>query len=432
MSRSSDNGRLPKAGIRKESALVPVAYNTGIRCYRAAVAIASLRNRKARLMRRGHRKVWGILDEKLRKGEKYVWIHTSSLGEFEQGRPLIEMIKRERPDLKVVLSFFSPSGYEVRKNFPLADAVVYLPFDTPANVRRFLDMVNPVAAVFVKYEFWRNYLLELRRRGVPTYLISAVFRPKQLFFRPGGEWYRNLLFCFKEIYVQNLGSRLLLDGIGVSHVKVAGDTRFDRVTDIMRGSRDLPLLERFCRDSSFVFMAGSSWQADEAVYAEWLQNNPGVKAVIAPHEFDAARVEKLKRLFGSAVAWTEAEKDPSLLEGKRVLVMDCFGLLSSAYRYATVAYIGGGFGAGIHNLNEAAVYGIPVLFGPNNRKFIEAKELMQCGGGFEVSDSAELGDRMNKLLGDKVMLASAGDAARAYIESKLGATEKIFGDIFRT
>lgn len=405
-------------------------YNLGIRSYSGAVAAASLHSDKCKKMRRGQKDTWRILEHKIEPGQKYVWIHTASLGEFEQGRPLIERIRRTRKDLKILLTFFSPSGYEVRKNYAEADAVCYLPFDTPANARRFVEMVQPVMAIFVKYEFWRNYLLELERRGTPTYLISAVFRPDQLFFRKGGGWYRRLLHCFSRIFVQDESSSHLLESAGVHSAVVAGDTRFDRVTDIMAGRRELPLLEAF-RGNRFTFMAGSSWPADEDIYFPWLDAHPEVGAVIAPHEFDRVRVERLVGRFpGQAVTWSYLTAHPEATEGKRILIMDCFGLLSSAYRYADMAYVGGGFGAGLHNINEAAVYGIPVIFGPNNHKFIEARELKAAGGGFEVNSSSDFSRSADKLLSDAALCKTSGEAAGRYIASKLGATDKIFAQLF--
>lgn len=404
-------------------------YAAGIRAYRGAVAVAALKPGKARLMRKGHVRVWEYLDKYIKSGEKYVWVHTSSLGEFEQGRPLMERIRAERPDLKILLTFFSPSGYEVRHNWPGADAVCYLPFDLPAHAERFLDKVRPVAAIFVKYEFWRNYLLGLERRGIPTFLVSGIFRPQQAFFRRGGKWYRRLLHCFTSLMVQDENSRRLLQGIGLTRIAVCGDTRFDRVKDILSARRPLPILDAFTASGHLVFMAGSSWPADEQVYIPWLHVHKDVKAVIAPHEFDKERVAKLLSDFGGeAVSWSQAKLQPELLEKARILVMDCFGLLSTAYRYADMVYVGGGFGAGIHNINEPAVYGVPVLFGPNNGKFIEARELRECGGGVEVTGKEDFALKADLLL-DETQRVKAGGAAGHYIHSRLGATDKVYAII---
>lgn len=416
-------------------------YNLGIHAYRSGIAIAAARNPKARALHRGLRDVFSRLDEYFtpRPDSRPVWVHAASLGEFEQARPLIEMIRKRDPEQHVILTFFSPSGYEVRKNWPGADMVSYLPMDTPANVRRFLDTVRPTMAIFVKYEFWRNYLLELERRAIPTYLISGIFRSGQLFFKPYGRWYRRLLRCFTALFLQEEGSRLLLKNIGVTNTEVCGDTRFDRVTAIRQAARPLPLLERFAGDAP-IFMAGSSWPSDEAVYLPWLKEQTAassIKAVIAPHEFDRQRTAKLISAFaGRAVSWTQlehAESEDTLrraLAGKSVLVMDCFGLLSSAYRYASMAYVGGGFGAGIHNINEAAVYGIPVLFGPNNARFVEAAELQDAGGGFQVTSMTEMAATASGLLSDPSAMRKAGHASAEYILSKTGATARILSRIF--
>lgn len=378
----------------------------------------------------GHKATWRTLEKNIEPGAKYVWIHTASLGEFEQGRPLIERIKKSRPDLKVILTFFSPSGYEVRKNYTEADIVCYLPFDRKRNARRFVEMVNPVAAVFVKYEFWRNYLLELRKSGAKVYLISAIFRPSQLFFRRRGKWYRRLLHCFDTLYVQEDASQKLLEEAGVKNVVVAGDTRFDRVTDIMASRRDLPVIEAFARNHT-VLVAGSSWPSDEEIYFPWLESNPDVRAVIAPHEFDSGRVRRLLERFpGQTATWSDVKTNPSAAEGKRILILDCFGLLSSAYRYASVAYVGGGFGAGLHNVNEAAVYSVPVIFGPNNAKFAEAAGLRNAGGGFEVRSKEDFAKVSTRLFSDSTFRQEAGDAAGSYIRSKLGATDIIFNKLF--
>lgn len=406
-------------------------YSAGIYVYAGGVKLASLRHPKARKMVAGHREVFTRLKQAVDSWrEPVVWLHAASLGEFEQGRPLLEMLRREHPEKRIVFSFFSPSGYEVRKDWKGADAVVYLPFDTPRNVRRFLDIIRPEKAIFVKYEFWRNYLYALWNRNVPTYLISAIFRKDQAFFRRSSAWYRQWLKLYSHIYVQDEGSCALLARYGIENVTVAGDTRFDRVTDIMRQRREIPLLERFRRAGGErpVIMAGSSWPEDEKVYAGWV-NSHDVRLVIAPHEFDEIRICRLKELFPGAVTYTDAERDPQLVDGAKVLVMNCFGLLSSAYTYADIAYVGGGFGAGLHNINEAAVYGIPVIYGPNNRKFIEARELREAGGGFEVTDASTFARTADSLL-DPETCRTAGEKASAYIRSKLGATDRIFCDLF--
>lgn len=412
-------------------------YSFGIYVYSLGVKAASFRNAKAAKLDEGQKHIWERLDKAVRPGDRYVWLHAASLGEFEQGRPLIEKIKKEYSEYKVMLTFFSPSGYEVRKDYPGADCVCYLPFDTPGRVRRFLYKVNPEMAIFVKYEFWRNYLHELWKRQIPVYLVSAVFRPDQFFFKKRSAWYGYWLKWYTRIFVQDSRSKELLCGIGVSNVEVAGDTRFDRVNDIMRDRKEIPELDAFVGRKGeegrapFVMMFGSSWPEDEAVYGEWLGKRKDVKAVIAPHEFDAVRLEKLKDMFaGEAVLMSELKASPEAGEGKRILIMDCFGLLSSAYSYADAAYVGGGFGTGIHNINEAAVYGIPVMFGPNNSKFIEAAELKTLGGGLEIDGKDSFSRCADRLLFDPEELRRRGKWAGEYIQEKTGVSDRIIRSIF--
>lgn len=409
-------------------------YNIGIHLYATAARIAALRSKKVSDMLAGQREALATLEKNRNRvsPDGYdVWIHAASLGEFEQGRPLIERLRRERPELKILLTFFSPSGYKVRKGYDKVDTVAYLPFDTPANVEKFLDAARPKMAIFVKYEFWGNYLEQLNARNVPTYIISSIFRPTQRFFRPGGEWARNTLRQFTHLYVQDEASLKLLSGIGLDNVTVAGDTRFDRVTDIKRAAKDIKLIEKFVSTSPFTFIAGSSWPADEDVYIPWLKAHPKVKAIIAPHEFDEERLLHLRKRFDGRARLFSGLSFPSDLTGdEQVLIIDCFGLLSSLYRYGSVAYIGGGFGAGIHNINEAAVYGMPVIFGPRHQKFKEATDLIAEGGAYEVKDKESAAGVLDKLFTDKNACSRAGEAAADYIQRNLGATDIIYADLF--
>lgn len=406
-------------------------YNLGIHLYTSLLRVAAFSNRKARLMMQGRSETLSKIRSARHAGECWIWVHAASLGEFEQGRPLMERIAAENPGLKIALTFYSPSGYEVRKNYAGAHLVAYLPADTPRAMRAFIEALDPELAIIVKYEFWRNCLRELKRRDIPTLLVSAVFRHGQLFFRPWGGWYRKMLRCFTSIFVQDEQSRELLASIGIDNVRVAGDTRFDRVTDIMRSTCDIPQIDVFARSVSRLCMVfGSSWEADERVYFPWLISMRGaVKAVIAPHEFDSRRLQQMRSSLSPlrVVLLSEVKDNLSLAAAADVLIIDCFGLLSSAYRYGAVAYVGGGFGAGIHNINEAAVYGIPVVFGPRHDKFIEARELIRSGGGVSVSDRADFERIMNN---DRLLCPDfrkrAGDAAGAYIRSKLGATDIIY------
>lgn len=409
----------------------PLAYSIGIHAYAAGVRVAGASNPKARKMIAGHKDTWSKLRQQVNPDDRWIWVHAASLGEFEQGRPLIERIKREMPDRKILLSFFSPSGYEVRKKYQGADCICYLPFDTPRNARLFIRLVRPEKVFFVKYEFWRSYLHELNRRSIPTYLISAAFRPDQLFFRKRGAWYRYWLRCFTAIFVQDDACRKLLRTVGIDSI-MAGDTRFDRVIDVMRARKDVPELTEFmAQPAKMHLVVGSSWPEDEQIYLPWLNRHPEVKAVIAPHEFDAERLKKLRgKISGGAALLSELKSDPSRVLGKQAVIIDCFGLLSSLYRLADAAYVGGGFGAGLHNVNEAAVYGIPVMFGPNHEKFIEAKALKANGGGICVTDKDTLSRTADMLLNDEAERKRRGNLAGDYVNKHAGATDIIFNRVF--
>ncbi len=408
-------------------------YNAGIAAYSAAVHLAAVRSPKAAHMTEGQRSSLARLEKEGAEvaPEGYdLWLHAASLGEFEQGRPLLERVRREHPEAHILLSFFSPSGYEVRKDCPLADTVVYLPFDRPRLVRRFLDAARPRCAVFVKYEFWGNFITELHRRKVPVYLISAIFRPSQIFFRPWGGTFRRILRCYTKIFVQDENSKRLLESVGADKVVVAGDTRFDRVSEIMHNAKDLPEIKEFCGNSEFTLVAGSSWPPDEDVYIDWLHAHPGAKAICAPHEFDGRRLEALLRRFGEgAILYSELKKGAVTAADVRYIIVDCFGLLSSLYRYGDAALIGGGFGVGIHNLNEAAVYGIPVVFGPNHSKFKEAGDLIECRGGMCMHDAGEGRAILTRLYDDPAMRRACGAKAGKYIKDNIGATDLIYEEI---
>lgn len=404
-------------------------YNIGIATYRNAVRIAALNNPKAKLMLRGQRRCFRTLQRKLDPAGGYIWIHASSLGEFEQGRPLIERIKRDNPDARILLTFFSPSGYEVRKNFSMVDTVVYLPFDLPNNVKTFLDIVKPSVAIFVKYEFWGNYLSALKRRGVPTYIISAIFRPKQIFFKPWGSMFRKMLKCFDTLFVQNEQSRDLLANIGIDNVIVAGDTRFDRVADVRAAAREFPLVAKFVENARFTLVMGSSWPADEDIVIPYFNAHREMKIIIAPHEFDRHRLHVLmSKLSRPARFYSEAT--PKNIKNVDCLIIDSFGLLSSLYRYGQAAYVGGGFGAGIHNINEAAVYGIPVIFGPKHHKFQEASDLIALDGAMSIHDADTFSAAMDPLLENEPLRQKCGKAAGDYIQSHLGGTQLIYDYIF--
>lgn len=409
-------------------------YSLAIHLYSLVVELISPFHKKARMMRLGQWKTNGVLRDKIDRNAKYIWFHASSLGEFEQGRPLIEKIKASYPDYKILLTFFSPSGYEVRKNYNGADVICYLPFDTPFRVKKFLNLANPAVAVFIKYEFWANYLSELKRRGVPVYIISAIFRPDQLFFQWYGKSYRKMLHCFTHLFVQDERSRMLLEEVGVTNVTVTGDTRFDRVIDVCKQARDIPMVERFIRNKDgqkvFTLVAGSSWPQDEEILIPYFNRHPEMKLIIAPHEIHREHLMYIESLLKRpSVRLSDVLQDPSLLEGKDCLIVDNFGLLSSIYRYGTIAYIGGGFGTGIHNTLEAAVYGIPVLFGPKYQKFKEAKDLIRIGGGFSVADKQAFSEKMDELLTYPEVLEAAGSAAGHFVDHNAGATDEVLGKL---
>ena len=405
-----------------------ILYNFGIYTYKQLVNIASFRNLKARKMKQGHKEIFHYLAQNADPEGGYIWIHASSLGEFEQGRPIIEAIKAHYPEQKIAITFFSPSGYEVRKNYPKADLICYLPFDLPNNVNRFLNILKPKQAIFIKYEFWGNYLNALAKRNIPTYIISAIFRPSQIFFRPYGSYFRRILQNFEHLYVQDENSKKLLKDIGITKVSVTGDTRFDRVLEIRSQAKELPLIEQFSK-GNFTLIAGSSWPKDEEIFIDYFNRHPEMKLIIAPHEIHEEHIQFiLSRLIRTAIRYTQA--DEKNIQKADCIIIDCFGLLSSIYRYGQVAYVGGGFGAGIHNVPEAAVYGIPVIFGPNHKKFKEAKELIIAGGGFSISRSEDFELVMDRLLENKEFLSKAGITAGQYIQNNSGASKKILKELY--
>ena len=428
-------------------------YNIIIFLYLVGVALLSLFNEKVRKMWRGERHAIRDIREKIDPDARYIWVHAASLGEFEQGRPIIERIREEmredansQKNIKILLTFFSPSGYEVRKNYEGADIITYLPLDTPRNARRFLRAIRPVCAIFVKYEFWYNYMHILKHRGVPVYSVSSIFRPEQVFFKWYGHFYRDVLRCITHFFVQNEASKTLLrDKMGLTNVTVTGDTRFDRVLQIARQAKDLPLVEQFANGRK-TFIAGSSWQPDEDIFIPYFSNHPDWQLIIAPHvigEDHLTQIEQLLEKNGrKAVRYSRLKADgmqqagdgkglagDGYMNSPSALIIDCFGLLSSIYRYADVTYVGGGFGVGIHNLLEAAVWQKPVIFGPNNARFQEAQDLKACHGGHEITDAATFSSIMDRFLADNVYLQTCSAAAGDYVKSKSGATDIIMQNI---
>ena len=393
------------------------------------VAIASLFNKKVKKMWTGERQAVKVLKEKVDPEARYIWFHAASLGEFEQGRPLIEHLRETHPDYKILLTFFSPSGYEVRKNYEGADIICYLPLDTIRNARRFLRAVKPVMAFFIKYEFWYNYLHILQHRGVPTYSVSSIFRPDQIFFQWYGRQYGRVLKCFTHFFVQNMESKALLAKLGITDVDVVGDTRFDRVLQIKEASKQLPIVEQFTAHAQKVFVAGSSWLPDEEIFIKYFDIHKDWKLIIAPHVISDEHLSQIFELLKGrrVVRYTEAtEKN---VKDAEVLIIDCFGLLSSIYHYGTVSYVGGGFGVGIHNVLEAAVWDIPVVFGPNNKHFQEAQGLMLVQGGFEIKDYQSFRDLIMRFETDAFFLQNAGENAGAFVKSRAGATAKVMENV---
>jgi len=403
-------------------------YNLAIGLYALIVRLVSPFHRKARLMLKGHKEVYSKLKKEIDPGKKYIWIHAASLGEFEQGRPMIEYIRTHYPEFKILLTFFSPSGYEVRKNYELADVICYLPFDIKKNVRRFIKLANPDLAIFIKYEFWYNYIHALYKNNIPVYMVSAIFRPDQLFFRWYGRSSQTMLKFYKHICVQDENSKQLMANIGVTNVTVCGDTRFDRVIEIRNRAKDLPLADAFTRDASGekidTLVAGSSWPKDEDIFVSYFNMNKDIKLIIAPHEIHESHLQYIEDLSKRPVI-RYSQATPDDIKNYDCLIIDSFGLLSSIYRYGEVAYVGGGFGVGIHNVLEAAVYGMPVIFGPNFRKFREANQLIESGGGYSIQDAGAFNGLVEEFVQYPEMLASAGKHAGEYVQSNAGVVDRV-------
>ena len=444
-------------------------YNIIIYIYLFGIAIASLFNKKVKKLWQGERQALSILRSKVKPDDKYVWFHAASLGEFEQGRPIMERLRKEHPEYKILLTFFSPSGYEVRKNYEGADIICYLPIDTPFNARRFLRTVRPVMAFFIKYEFWYNYLHILKHRGIPTYSVSSIFRDGQIFFRWYGKQYGKVLKCFTHFFVQNEKSRELLASIGITDVSISGDTRFDRVLEIKELAKKLEIVEAFVEDAfrsagvqecrsadntssannlstessnsstcqlvnsstktsnsstKKIFVAGSSWQPDEEIFIKYFNEHPDWKLIIAPHVIGESHLQQIIKQLDMPVA-RYTQTTPEEARNARCLIIDCFGLLSSIYNYGTVSYVGGGFGVGIHNVLEAAVWNIPVIFGPNNARFAEAQALKANGGGIEITDYDSFAAVMDGFIADEASLQKAGEAAGNYVKQNAGAPDVV-------
>ena len=416
-------------------------YNIVIYFVLLGIAIASLFNEKVRKMWRGEREAFKILKQKVDPNAKYIWFHAASLGEFEQGRPLMERIRKDYPQYKILLTFYSPSGYEVRKNYEGADIICYMPVDTRLNAIRFLRLVRPVMAFFIKYEFWSNFLHILKHRNIPTYSVSSIFREDQVFFKWYGRNYAGVLKCFTRFFVQNEESKRLLEGIGITAVDVVGDTRFDRVLQIKEAAKHLPICEAFRTGVASsqsadvphhdfkVFVAGSSWPPDENIFIPFFNEHKDWRLLIAPHVIAEEHLKLILSLIKGKKVVRYTQTTPEEAADADVLIIDCFGLLSSMYNYGDVAYIGGGFGVGIHNTLEAAVWNMPVIFGPNNKKFQEAQGLLKSGGGFEINTYEDFSGMMSSLMNDEAFLKQAGDKAGAFVAHLAGATDKVLASV---
>lgn len=416
-------------------------YNIVIYFVLWGIAIASLFNEKVRKMWHGEREAFKILKQKVDPNAKYIWFHAASLGEFEQGRPLMERIRKDYPQYKILLTFYSPSGYEVRKNYEGADIICYMPVDTRLNAIRFLRLVRPVMAFFIKYEFWSNFLHILKHRNIPTYSVSSIFREDQVFFKWYGRSYAGVLKCFTRFFVQNEESKRLLEGIGITAVDVVGDTRFDRVLQIKEAAKQLPICEAFRTGVASsqsadvphhdfkVFVAGSSWPPDENIFIPFFNEHKDWRLLIAPHVIAEEHLKLILSLIKGKKVVRYTQTTPEEAAEADVLIIDCFGLLSSMYNYGDVAYIGGGFGVGIHNTLEAAVWNMPVIFGPNNKKFQEAQGLLKSGGGFEISTYEDFSGLMSSLMNDETFLKQAGDKAGAFVAHLAGATDKVLASV---
>ena len=416
-------------------------YNIVIYFVLWGIAIASLFNEKVRKMWRGEREAFKILKQKVDPNAKYIWFHAASLGEFEQGRPLMERIRKDYPQYKILLTFYSPSGYEVRKNYEGADIICYMPVDTRLNAIRFLRLVRPVMAFFIKYEFWSNFLHILKHRNIPTYSVSSIFREDQVFFKWYGRNYAGVLKCFTRFFVQNEESKRLLEGIGITAVDVVGDTRFDRVLQIKEAAKQLPICEAFRTGVASsqsadvphhdfkVFVAGSSWPPDENIFIPFFNEHKDWRLLIAPHVIAEEHQKLILSLIKGKKVVRYTQTTPEEAAKADVLIIDCFGLLSSMYNYGDVAYIGGGFGVGIHNTLEAAVWNMPVIFGPNNQKFQEAQGLLKSGGGFEINTYEDFSGLMSSLMNDETFLKQAGDKAGTFVAHLAGATDKVLASV---
>jgi 3-deoxy-D-manno-octulosonic-acid transferase len=403
-------------------------YNIFISLYTLLIRIVSTWNIKAKQWITGRKKSLLELQEHSFVKERIVWVHASSAGEFEQAKPIIEELKKNYPSYKIVVSFFSPSGYNAAKNYEAADYLFYLPVDTKKNAKQFIDTINPRLAIFVKYDFWYHYLSIIHDNQIPLLLVSSVFRKDQAFFKWYGKLYRKMLHFFTQIFVQNQPSLDLLQQYSINQTQVSGDTRFDRVATIAANFTEIPFINQFIANSK-VLIAGSTWTDDEKILKDAIALIPELKLILAPHEINDVHIKEIENQFSNTILYSQVKDTPDVSKFN-VLIIDNVGILSRLYKYATITYVGGGFTRdGIHNILEAAVYGKPVLFGPNHKKYREAKELIDYGGGFSIARSGELKSKTGNLLSDDILYKKTSVASLQYINSKKGATEKIINYI---
>lgn len=402
-------------------------YNLFIHFYQVLIKIASPFNIKARKWIKGREQIFERLVSKISIDDEYIWVHCASLGEFEQGRPIIESIKADYPNYKIILTFFSPSGYEIRKDYEFADVVEYLPFDTKINAKRMLEIIKPKIAIFVKYEFWFNYLKELSKNKIPIFFVSSIFRPNQYFFKFYGAWFRIRLKTITHFFVQNEQSRELLNKIDIDSVTVCGDTRFDRVYNLAQNALKFPLVESF-KGKSKLMIIGSSWPQDEEILLPLIEHYPDIKFIIAPHEVHSERInEILKKLNNQATVYSKAKDDN--IDQSQVLVIDSIGILAHLYQYATIVYIGGGFGVGIHNIQEPITYGKPVIFGPKFEKFQEARDLVMQKGVFSIRTKEQLNRAISLLINDQNKYQHSTKICKNYVEANVGASKIILNHL---
>jgi len=407
-------------------------YNFGIFLYWCCIHIASLFNEKAKKWVSGRKNSFRNMEKILQEkniNDNIIWFHCASLGEFEQGRPVIEALKKSKPDMKIVLTFFSPSGYDIRKNYEFADAVFYLPIDLKNNAKQFIKLIKPKAVVFVKYEFWLNYLAELKKQNIPTYLISAVFRPEQHFFKWYGQLFFNSLLAYTKLFLQDKNSFQLLKDNGLNNIEIAGDTRFDRVFEIAQTKKELPIIERFCNGNKII-IAGSTWPKDEELiiqsYKKLKEKYLDLKLIIVPHEINKTAISNLEKLIkNNYTLYT----NPINIDKADILLIDTIGILSQTYRYAIGAYIGGGFNDGIHNILEALVYNIPTAFGTNHLKFIEAAETLQLNISKEITHEKDLYIFFDEIISNEKQQQKLSEEIKNYMQNKGGATKKIVAEL---